>query len=106
MTAHKISDRAALDAIREAGEGYVFNTDGRRLHAASCETVAGMGLATRKLFFATAVEAVAELDTAYGGGGWSWCPLPVCRREAARLPGRRETSEETSEVERAAALVA
>src|SRR3954470_7709870 len=105
VAAREIEDRAMLAAIGRGGEGCVFNPDGRRLHAASCETVAAMGLGTRKLFFPSTEAAIAELDKAYGAAGWSWCPLPACRREAAGAGGS-ESAEATSELERETALLA
>jgi hypothetical protein len=61
-----------LRAIVATGDGYVFNTDGRKLHRASCEWVRGMGLGTPKFALGADEDATAFLA---GRGGR---PCPNC----------------------------
>ena len=75
---HTITARERLLTIHRAREGLVFNSDGRKLHAAGCPSVGAMGLATRKLHFLSWDEARRELEALYGHEGSSWVRCPAC----------------------------
>jgi hypothetical protein len=84
----------ALEAIHEAGEGFVFNTFGNKLHASGCDYVAGMTVSERKWFFPTKADADVELNERRPGG-WTTCPQCLgpggtsssqSERQSARLP--------------------
>jgi hypothetical protein len=67
----KIASQAELTALIAAGEGLIYNVDGKRLHAITCEWVRGMSLGTTK-YYLDAAEAPAF--TAVRGAR----PCPAC----------------------------
>jgi hypothetical protein len=68
---HKITTATELAALIDAGEGLIYNVDGKKLHAITCEWVPGMSLGTTK-YHLDAAEAPAFI-TAHGAR-----PCPVC----------------------------
>lgn len=68
-----IATNEALQAIHDAGEGFVFNTFGNKLHASSCDYVGGMTVNERKWFFSSRTDADALLAERRPGG-WTTCP--------------------------------
>lgn len=68
-----IATNEALQAIHDAGEGFVFNTFGNKLHTSSCDYVGGMTVNERKWFFSNRADADAVLAERRPGG-WTTCP--------------------------------
>lgn len=79
MTYRRIVSAEDLAAIHSAGEGYVLNSEGRRLHRASCAHVARMGLGTTKFLVPTLKDTGSP--GARSAADWTWCP--ACRPESA-----------------------
>lgn len=74
-----------LRAIHEAGDGFVFNTFGNKLHASSCDYVGGMTVNERKWFFSSRADAEATL-AARRPGGWTTCPQCLGSGGPGRTP--------------------
>ena len=83
----QIASNDELRAIHLAGEGFVFNTFGNKLHASSCDYVAGMTVNERKWFFTSWSDAEALL-AAHRPGGWTACPQCLGSGGAARPTAR------------------
>lgn len=76
-----------LKAHIAGGDGFIFNVDGKKLHAVTCDWVRGMGLGTSKY----ALDADEDVATFLATRGGSACPtcLPGVAGGRARLGAAR-----------------